>query len=75
VVRWDVLTVVVGLELGRWDSSEVVEEPPVVEPVDPFKGGEFEVVEASPWSLVADELGLVEAVHGLGERVVVAVAA
>jgi len=46
----------------------------VVEPVDPFQGGELEVVEASPGAFVADELGLVEADDRLGQGVVVAVA-
>jgi hypothetical protein len=32
----------------------------VVEPVDPCEGGEFEVVEPSPWSPVADQFGLVK---------------
>jgi CRP/FNR family transcriptional regulator, cyclic AMP receptor protein len=27
-----------------WDPAEFVEEPPVVEPVDPFQSGEFEVI-------------------------------
>ncbi len=71
----DVLTVVVGFELGWWDAAEVVEDASVVEPVDPFEGGEFEVVETAPWPFVADEFCFVEAVDGLGERVVVAVAA
>jgi hypothetical protein len=66
------LPVVVGFELGGWDGSEVVEDASVVEAVDPFEGGEFEVVVAAPWPLVADEFVLVEAVDGLGERVVAA---
>jgi integrase len=37
------LTVVQVLELRRWDAAEVVEDAAVVEPVDPFEGGEFEV--------------------------------
>jgi hypothetical protein len=49
-----------------------MEEASVAEPVDPFEGGELEVIEAAPWSLVADESGLVEPVDRLGERVVVA---
>jgi hypothetical protein len=54
-VGWDVLTVVAVLELGGWDSPELMKQSPVVEPVDPFEGGELEVVEASPGSAVADE--------------------
>ena len=68
------MTVVVGFELGGWDASEFVEESSVVEPVDPFEGGELEVVEAAPWSFVADEFGLVEPVDRLGERIVATIA-
>ena len=68
------MTVVEVFELRRWDAAEVVEDGAVVEPVDPFEGGEFEVVEAAPGAFVADKFGLVEAVDGLGERIVVAVA-
>ena len=32
----------------------VFEEAAVVEPVDPFEGGELEVVEAAPGAFVAD---------------------
>ena len=38
----------------------MVVEPSAVEPVDPFQGGQFEVVEASPGAAVVHELGLVE---------------
>ncbi len=54
------MTIVVGFVFGWWDSSEVVEDAPVVEPINPFEGCEFEVVETAPWSFVADEFGLVE---------------
>ena len=71
----DCLKIVVGLELCGWDVAEFAEESSVVEPVDPFEGGELQVLEAAPRSLVAHEFGLVEAVDGLGHGVVVAVAA
>lgn len=63
----------VGLELGWWHVAEFAQQSPVVEPVDPFQGGEFEVFEASSGSKVADKFGLVEAVDGFGHGVVVAV--
>ena len=69
------MTVVVGFELGGWDAAEFVEEAVVVEPVDPFEGGPFEVFEAAPGSAVADEFGLVEPIDRLGQSVVVGVAA
>lgn len=75
LVVWLGLNVVVLLELGGWDPSELVEETPVVEPVDPFQGGQFEVAEATPWPPVAAQLRLVEAADDrLGEGVVIGVA-
>jgi len=49
------------------------EEPAVVEPVDPFEGGQFEVVESSSWASVADQFGLVETDDRLGEGVIVGI--
>jgi hypothetical protein len=46
----------------------------MVEPVDPFERGIFDSFEAAPRSTPVDHLGLVEAVDGLGQSVVVAVA-
>jgi hypothetical protein len=61
-------------ELGGWDEAELAVESLVVEPVDVFEGGELDVVEATPGSSPADELGLVEPDGGLGHGVVVRVA-
>jgi hypothetical protein len=44
-------TVVVVLELDRRDVAAGAVQPAVVEPVDVFKGGEFDVVEAFPASV------------------------
>ena len=46
----------------------------MVEPVDPFEAGELDGFERPPGPAPVDHLGLVEAVDGLGQRVVVAVA-
>jgi hypothetical protein len=46
----------------------------MVEPVHPFERGELDGFEGPPWSTSMDELCLVKAVDGLGERIVVAVA-
>lgn len=46
----------------------------MVEPVDPFQGGEFNRFEVAPRSAPMNDLGLVETVDRFGERVVVAVA-
>ena len=44
-----------------------LQEPSVVEPIDPFKGGGLNGLEVSPWSTPMDHLGPVETVDGLGE--------
>jgi hypothetical protein len=50
------------------------EQSLVVETCDPFQRGEFHRFLGFPWSSSMDQLGFVEAVDGLGERVVIAVA-
>ena len=62
-----------GLGLGRRDVPDRLKDPPVVEPVDPFQRGEFHGLEGSPGSAPMNDLGLVEAVHRLGERIVVGI--
>ena len=47
----------------------------MVEPVDILQGGVLHVVEAPPRATMADQLGLVQPVEGLGQGIVVAVAA
>ena len=59
------------LPFGRRDVADTLKEPPVVEPVHPFKRGKLHVLEGLPGSLPSDELGLVEADHGLGEGIVI----
>jgi len=61
----------VGLELGGRDVTDRFEQTAVVEPVDPLKGRVFDVVDAFPWPLPTDQLGLVEADDRLGESVVI----
>ncbi len=68
-----VLTVVLGLVLDRGDVSQGGVQPGGVEPVDPVQGGQLEVVDAVPWTVAADEFGLVEADQALGLAVVVGV--
>jgi len=73
-VGWVVLLVVVGFVFGWWDVSDGFEDALVVEPVDPFEGGVFDVVESVPRFTPVDDFGLVEAVDRLGHRVVVGIA-
>jgi hypothetical protein len=67
------LTIEHLFQLCRWDVSDGFEESAVVKPVDPFEGGELHVFESLPGSLLPDHFGLVEAVDGLGESIVVGV--
>ena len=46
----------------------------MIEPIDPFQGGEFHRLEAAPWSTSMNDFGLVETVDRLSEGVVVTVA-
>jgi len=59
---------------GRRDVADGLQQPAMVEPVDPFEGRVFHRFERSPGSTAMDDLGLVEAVDRLGQSVVVAVA-
>src|SRR3954463_15238747 len=62
-----------GLGFGGRDVSDWPEETAVVEPIDPFEGGELDRFKAAPGAAPVDHLGFVEAVDGFGEGIVVAV--
>jgi hypothetical protein len=51
----------------------VLVETSVIEPVDPFQGGDLDVVDGAPRPSAFDQFGLVEAVDRLGQGVGVAV--
>lgn len=70
-----VLNVVMGLVLVGRDVSDCRVEALVVEPVDPFRGGEFDVSKAVSRLAGFDQLRLVETDLGLHERVVQSIAA
>lgn len=63
-----------SLSFGGRDVADRPQDPPVVEPIDPFQGGVFDGLEGSPWSTPVDHLGLVKAIDGFRQGVVVAVA-
>ncbi len=66
---------VVGPLILSWGCpSDGLEQPPVIEPVDPLERRVLDVVDVAPRPAPPDHLGLVQAVDGLGERVVVRVA-
>ena len=58
----------------RRDISDRFEQATIVEPVDPFEGGEFHRLGIAPRAAPVDQLSLEQAVDGFSKRVVVAVA-
>src|SRR5690606_35075334 len=67
------VSVVQGLVFGWGSVVAPGVEPGVVEPVDPFGGGQFDGVVGAPGAAGSDQLGLVEAEEGFGGGVVVGV--
>src|SRR5690606_17588462 len=62
------------LGFGWRGVANGLQKPSMVEPVDPFQGGEFNRFEAVPRSAPVDYLGLVKAVDRFGESVVIGIA-
>src|ERR1700694_1923325 len=63
------------LNLGRWHVAKSTVQTPVIPPVDPLSGCKLDLLERAPRASLADQLGLVEAVHRLGQRVVIRISA
>ena len=61
------------LELRRRDVANRLEQPPVIEPVDPFQRCVFHGFQMSPWAATVNDLGFVEPDDGLGQCVVVGI--
>ena len=62
------------LELGGGHVPDRAEQPPIVEPVDPFQGRKLDLLEISPGSAAMNEFGLIDAEGRLGQGVVVGIA-
>ena len=68
---WSRLTAILLLfALGRRDTADRGEEPPVVEPIDPFEGSKLYRFDVPPRATTVDDLGLVESDNGLGQAVI-----
>jgi beta-lactamase superfamily II metal-dependent hydrolase len=65
--------VVACLGFGRRDVADRLQQPAIVEPVDPGQCRELDGLEAPPRSAAVNDLCLVEAVDRFGESIVVAV--
>jgi hypothetical protein len=59
--------IVVLLGLGRRDVADGLQQPAIVEPIDPFQRCELDGVERPPRPTPMDDLGFVETVDGLGQ--------
>ena len=55
------------------DVADRLQQPAIVEPVDPFQRCELNSFEAPPRPASMDDLGLVEAIDRFGESIVVSV--
>jgi hypothetical protein len=66
---WSLPSPVGGLELRRWEVADWLQQPAMVEPVDPLQGGVLDLVEAPPRA-ASDQLGLVQPDDRLGQGVV-----
>jgi hypothetical protein len=62
------------LGFGRRDVADGLQQPAIVEPIDPDQTRELDVLEASPRPAPMNDLGFVEAIDRLGESIVVRVA-
>jgi hypothetical protein len=52
------LGIVARFGLGGRDVSDRLRQPAVVEPVEPFEGGELEGLEVAPWPAPMDDLSV-----------------
>jgi hypothetical protein len=66
------LTIVRFFELDRREMAQGAVPMALVEPVDPGQRSQLEIVDGADRAFVTDALGLVQADHGLGQGVVVA---
>lgn len=63
------LCVVGGFRLGGRDVADGLEQAPVVEPIDPFEGGEFDGLEGAPRTTPMDHFGLEQADDGFRQSI------
>jgi len=52
-----VLSLIGSLQFERWDVATVLVEAAVVEPVDPFGGGQLDLLDGPPRFARSDQLG------------------
>ena len=69
------LSVIGRLQIDGWDVPAVFVEAAVVEPVDPFGGRQLDFFDGPPGLARSDQLGFIQPVDSLGQRVVTALTA
>ena len=58
----------------RWrDVSDGTKQTPVVEPINPAKGGHFQILHVAPRTLTMNQLVFVETIYRFSEGVVVGI--
>src|SRR5271165_2083873 len=67
------LRIVARFGFGRRNVSDRLQQSAIIEPIDPFEGGELHGLEVAPRPAPPNDLGLVKPVDRLGERVVVGI--
>ena len=65
------LSIAGGFRLGGWDVADGLEHASIVEPANPFEGGELHGLERAPRTAPMDHLGLEEADDGFSQDIVV----
>lgn len=65
------LTIVIGFSLGRWNIADGFEQAMVVEPGHLLQRGQLHGFLALPGRTAMNQLGLVKAVDGLDQGVVI----
>jgi len=68
------LLVVTLRKFNRWQVAEGFEKAPVVEPIYPFEGCKFDLLQVTPGTVMVDQFGLIQADEGLGQGVVIEIA-
>lgn len=67
-------SIVLLFGFGGWYVADRLEQPAMIEPVCPFQNGVLDRLEAAPRPTAMDYFGLVDAVNGFCQSVVLAVA-
>ena len=68
------LLIVHLFEFGRWYVANRFQESLLVEPGHPVESGELDSVDSLPRAVLSNDLGLVQADHRFGQRVVIGIA-